>query len=444
MVELSIKYWPVDRLKPYEKNPRKNDGAVDRMVVALREFGFRVPILAKNDGEIVDGHLRLKAAIAIGMTEVPVLPTDGLTDEQVRALRLLLNRSATWASWDEERLAKEIALLVAENFDISLTGFDQHELDKLLKYGASGDPDAVPDPPQQPLVRPGELWLLGKHRLYCGDATKIEDVDLLFGDSLTLADMIWTDPPYNVDYEGQAGKIAGDKMTAAEFDYFLADAFGIMFAAIKTGGAIYVAHSEAGDGLAFRRAFQAARFRFASCLIWNKGQAVLGRGDYHWQHEPILYGWKPGAPHKWHGNRQPKTVLQAGLPGIAAQDDGSFTLLIDGRLYRLFGDNLRVEETPGTVINIPKPNKSELHPTTKPVDLVAHCVANSSATGDVVLDPFGGSGSTLIACERLCRRCFSLEIDPRFTQVQIERWQDFSGQRAVRDADGIFFDELKA
>ncbi|MDR0477677.1 MAG: DNA modification methylase [Desulfobulbaceae bacterium] len=440
---MKIESWATHRLVPYAFNLRKNDGAVDRMAAALREFGFRVPLLVRSSGEIIDGHLRLKAAIVLGMSEVPVLLADDLTPAQVRAFRLLVNRSATWASWDEELLAKEIAALLAANFDITLTGFDQHEIDKLLKAENGQDPDAIPNPPAQPLVRPGDIWLLGAHRLYCGDATRLSDRNCLLSGWIK-ADMVWTDPPYNVDYEGQAGKITGDKMTAAQFDDFLFSAMAGMFAALKPGGAIYIAHAESiGNGLAFRHAFHDAGFRFASCLIWNKGQAVFGRSDYHWQHEPILYGWKPGAAHKWHGNRQPKTILEAGLPGIAAQDDGSFTLLIDGKLYRLSGDNLQIEETPGTVINIPKPTKSELHPTTKPVDLVAHCISNSSASGDIVFDPFGGSGSTLIACERLGRRCFSLEIDPRFVQVQIERWQDFVGGKAVRESDGMLFDELK-
>jgi DNA modification methylase len=409
------------------------------MIATFREFGFRAPLLARSDGELIDGHLRLKAALAMGMIEVPVLLADDMTPEQVRAFRLAVNRSAAWATWEEELLAREIAALLDAKFDIALTGFDQHELDKLLKAAAAteSDPDAVPEVPETPLAREGELWLLGPHRLYCGDALSGLHVGCLLGGK--EAGMVWTDPPYNVDYEGQAGKIRNDKMPAAEFEKFLHAAFARMFEALQEGGPIYVAHSEAGGGMVFRRAFREAGFRFASCLIWNKGQAVMGRCDYHWQHEPILYGWKPGAAHKWYGNRKGKTVLEVGIQDAQQQEDGSYTLLLGGKLYRLRGE---LEEIPGTVVSVPKPLKSALHPTTKPVELVSVCVSNSSRSGGIVFDPFCGSGSTVIACERLGRACCALEIDPRYVQVGIMRWQNFTGRQAVRESDGMLFDEL--
>jgi DNA modification methylase len=251
--------------------------------------------------------------------------------------------------------------------------------------------------------------------------------------------MIWTDPPYNVNYEGKAGSIRNDKMSAVDFGNFLVQAHRCMFTALRHGGPIYVAHSETGDGMAFRNAFRLAGFRLASCLIWNKGQGTLGRGDYHWQHEPILYGWKPGAAHKWYGDRKAKTILDIGHESVQPQEDGSYTILLDGKLYRLRGE---LEEMPGTVSNIRKPGKSELHPTTKPVELVAACIANSSRSGGLVLDSFGGSGSTLIACEQLGRACCSMDIEPRYVQVEIVRWQNFTGKQAVRESDGLPFDEL--
>ena len=441
MSELRVEYWPVSRLVPYAGNPRKNDAVVPRMVEDLRMFGFRAPLLARSDGELIDGHLRLKAALAMGMAEVPVILADDFTPEQVRTYRLVVNRSATWAAWDNDLLVQEIRALMDAKFDIALTGFDQSELDKLLKASApEKDPDAVPDVPEAPLVQEGELWLLGPHRLLCGDALNAVHVGYLLGGR--EADMIWTDPPYNVGYEGKAGSIRNDKMPAVEFQEFLLRAHERMFAVLRPGGGIYVAHSETGNGLAFRLAFQKAGFRLASCLIWNKGQSTLGRGDYHWQHEPILYGWKPGAAHKWYGDRKARTILEAGLPGLEQQEDGSYTLLLDGRLYRLQGESLRIEELAGTVLAVRKPGKSELHPTTKPVDLVAACVANSSRAGGVALDPFSGSGSTMIACEQLGRACCSLEIDPRYVQVEIVRWQNFTGRQAVRESDGMLFDEL--
>lgn len=444
MTELRIEMWPIGRLVPYVGNPRKNDQAVDRMVAVIREFGFRIPLVVRSDGELVDGHLRLKAAIALGMAEVPVMPADDMTPEQVRAFRLMVNRSATWATWDEDLLLREIQDLMEYGYDLSLTGFDQYELDKLLMEVAATekDPNAVPDVPEEPVVREEELWLLGNHRLFCGDARNSVHVGHLLGGQ--PASMVWTDPPYNVDYEGKAGKIKNDKMSPTQFEELLLSSFRQMHAALQPGGAIYISHSEAGEGLAFRQAFKQAGFRFASCLIWNKGQAVLSRSDYHWQHEPILYGWKPGAAHKWHGTRKPKTIFETDFSSVTPQEDGSWTLLLDGKLYRLTGENICIEELPGSVINVPKPTKSDLHPTTKPVELIAPCIANSSRSGGIVYDAFGGSGSTMIACEQLGRCCCTMELDPRFAQVDIVRWQNFTGKQAVREADGKLFDELLA
>ena len=439
---IRIEYWPLERLMPYENNPRKNDHAVERMCAVIREFGFRIPLLARSDGELVDGHLRLKAAAVMGLAEVPVLLADDLSPEQVSAFRLLVNRSASWAFWDEELLAREIEALMLSGFDISFTGFEQSELDKLLKAVAAprSDPDAVPKIPEMPLVQRGELWLLGRHRLLCGDALDSIEVGHLLGGK--PASMVWTDPPYNVAYEGKAGSIVNDQMSSANFEDFLTVAFTRMGEALRPGGAIYVAHSEAGGGLSFRQSFARVGLRFAACLIWKKNQSVMGRGDYHWQHEPILYGWKPGAAHKWYGNRKQKTILDVSLPGLLQDDDGSWQIIIDGKLYRLTGQDIRLEEVGTSVIEVPKPVRSENHPTTKPVALIETMISNSSPTAGLVLDSFGGSGSTLIACERLGRNCCVMEIDPRYAQVIIVRWQEFTGGQAVRESDGRLFDEL--
>lgn len=440
---MHIEHWPIERLSPYLSNPRKNDHAVGRMVAVIREFGFRIPVLARSDtGELVDGHLRLKAAVEMGMTTIPVMPADDLTPDQVRAFRLMVNRSATWATWDDELLSKEIAALLEENYDITLTGFDQSELDRLIMDIAAKekDPDACPETPVVSALKEGELWLLGRHRLLFGDSCSATAVDRLMDGK--PAAMVWTDPPYNVDYEGKAGKIKNDKMSPSEFEAFLLSSMLQMHGVLVPGGAIYVCHSEAGGGLVFRQIFKRAGFRFSSCLIWNKGQAVLGRSDYHWQHEPILYGWKPGAAHKWYGNRKQKTVMEANLPAIVIQEDGSWTLLLDGKLYRLTGENVRIEEVSGTIHPIPKPTKNVDHPTTKPVELIESGVSNSSRSGGIVYEPFSGSGSTLIACERLGRCCYAMELDPRFVQVGIARWQNFTGRQAVREADGKLFDEI--
>ena len=385
-----IEQWPIERLVPYENNPRKNDAAVPRMVTVIREFGFRVPVLAKSTGDLVDGHLRLKAAMALGLDTVPVITVDDMSLEQVRAFRIMINRSATWADWDDEALLRELQALQLASYDLSLTGFDQRELDEMLMQldgGTDKDPDDIPEPPDEPQVRDGEVWLLGRHRLMCGDSTSRADMCRLMGED--FADMIWTDPPYNVDYSGKAGKIKNDKMSAADFDQFLLAVHRVMFETVRPGGGVYVAHSEAGDGMAFRRAFIQSGFKLAACLIWRKQSAVLGRGDYHFQHEPILYG-----------------------------------------------EALAIEELASSIISVPKPAKSDLHPTTKPVALIERMVANSSPAKGLVLDPFGGSGSTLMACELLGRSCRTMELDPRFAEVIIRRWQDYTDGQALREADG--------
>lgn len=445
MENLKIEYWPVERLRPVDRELRRNDAAVPRMAEALRTFGFRVPLLVRGDGEIVDGHLRLKAALALGLSQVPVIPADDLTPTQVRTFRILVNRSATWAEWDEDGLRVELAGLRDLGADLRLTGFEDRELDAfLLGLAPEGgvDPDAAPEVPVDPVSRPGDLWILGRHRLLCGDSTRTVDVArLLDGER---ADMVWTDPPYNVDYKGKAGKIRNDSMGEPAFEAFLDALFSRAWEALADGGAVYVAHSEAGGGLAFRRAFERTGFRLSACLIWRKHQMVLGRGDYHWQHEPILYGWKPTARHHWYGDRKQTTLLErfAGdtvLPageGVWQVATGDAVLLIRGR-------DVVVEEVSGTVLSVPKPARSELHPTMKPVALVERQVANSSPRGGLVLDPCGGSGTTLMACERLGRRCDTMELDPRFADVIVRRWQEYSGGTAALEG-GAAFDEIGA
>lgn len=442
MPELHIEKWPVERLRPYERNPRKNDHVVSKMVDALRQFGFRVPLLAKSDGELIDGHLRYKAALAMGMQQVPVIPADDMTDAQIRAFRILINRSATWADWDEDLLLQELRALKSLDVDLAITGFEDRELDELLMEMADTDkdPDAVPPVQSESVVRDGEIWQLGRHRLMCGDARSLADCRrLLDGKEL---DLIWTDPPYNVDYRGKAGKIKNDKMSGAEFEAFLLGSFKAMHDALRPGGAIYVAHSEAGDGMVFRRTFINAGFRLAACLIWRKQSAVLGRGDYHFQHEPILYGWRRGAAHLWYGNRKQRTLLELEEPGLREMEDGSWQFSLGDRLYRLQGEALSVEELPTSVLDAPKPAKSDLHPTMKPVALIERMVANSSPRGGLVGDFFGGSGSTLMACERLNRAARIMELDPCFADVIIRRWQDYTGNSALRESDGRPYAEI--
>lgn len=433
MENLKIEEWPVERLKPSTTQLRQNDAVVPRMVEALRAFGFRVPLLAKSDGEVIDGHLRLKAALALGMATVPVILADDLTPTQVRTFRLLVNRSATWADWAEDALRVELASLQALEEDLALTGFDARELDAFLLAAppqGNTDPDAVPDPPAEPESKPGDLWLLGRHRLLCGDSTSMADVSRLMDGE--AADMIWTDPPYNVAYEGKAGKIKNDSMGAEAFDRFLDGLFAQAWAALADGGAIYVAHSEAGGGLAFRQAFARAGFKLASCLIWRKHQMVLGRADYHWQHEPILYGWKPTGPHSWHADRKQTTMLEHFTgPTVLEVEPDCWQIATGDGVLRITGQAVTVEQLDTSILSVPKPAVSALHPTMKPVALVERMLANSSPRGGLVFDPCGGSGTTLMAAERMGRRCNTMELDPRFADVIVRRWEEYTGQTAI-------------
>ncbi|MDR2051121.1 MAG: DNA modification methylase [Deltaproteobacteria bacterium] len=448
MDKIALEYRPLDSLRPCGKALRRNDACVARMMEAIREYGFRVPILALRDGEIVDGELRWKAAGRLGLTEVPVLPADDLSPEQVRAFRLLVNRSATWATWDEQKLAQEIAALLDAEYDITLTGFDGRELDKLLKAAMplESDPDAVPETPLTPVSRAGDVWMLDRHRLLCGDATKAADYELLLEGR--RAAMIWTDPPYNVAYEGKAGGIQNDDMSDERFAVFLREVFTRLADILVPGCPIYVAHADAGTcGIAFRRAFLEAGFKLAACLIWRKNQAVLSRADYHWQHEPILYGWLSGAPHRWYGDRKQTTVRDAfaSVTAIQGADGRTEWRVLDGeRLLRISGENVLVEELPSSVIYAAKPRSSGEHPTMKPVELIERMLVNSSRREDIVLDAFGGSGSTLLACERTGRVCRIMELDPRFVDVIILRWQEATGKKALRAGSGKTFAELEA
>jgi DNA modification methylase len=405
-----IELWPTTRLLPYIRNPRKNDHAVEQMAGAIREFGFRIPIVARSSGEVVDGHLRLKAAYKLGLESVPVVLADELTDAQIKAFRILANRSAIWAEWDEELLGLELSELQESGFDLDLTGFTPEEWEALIAGDETSqegltDEDAVPEVPETPISKTGDVWLLGEHRLLCGDATRAEDYKALLGDE--LVDMAFTDPPYNVNYANSAkdklrGKnrpILNDNL-GEDFGAFLTAACRNILTVTK--GAVYLAMSSSElDTL--QAAFRAAGGKWSTFIIWAKNTFTLGRADYQRQYEPILYGWREGAEHFWCGARDQGDVWQ-----------------------------------------IKKPQKNDLHPTMKPVELVERAVRNSSKTRDIVLDPFGGSGSTLIACEKSGRRARLIELDPKYVDVIVRRWQDFTGQEAKRAGDGAGFGQTVA
>jgi DNA modification methylase len=396
--------WPLERLIDYARNPRKNDHAVDRVAAAIKEFGFRVPIVAKSDGLVVDGHLRLKAARKLGLAEVPVVLADDLTDAQVKAFRISVNRMAELAEWDSELLALELGELGELGFDLDLTGFDGDELAALtpevLTEGKT-DPDEVPEVPPTPLSVLGDVWICGRHRVMCGDSTSIDAVETLMAG--VKADCVWTDPPYGVAYVGKTADaltIENDNLNDDELTDFLRASLGAAFAACKDGAAWYVAAPPGPLFHCFGTALKDLDV-WRHTLAWVKSTFVLGRSDYHYQHEAIFYGWKPGAAHKWASDRKQSSTL-----------------------------------------NFDKPARNGVHPTMKPVELVEYCIGNSSDSGDVALDPFGGSGTTLIACEKTGRVARLMELDPRYCDVIVKRWQEFTGKQATRESDGKLFDEV--
>ena len=405
-----IEHWPIDKLLPYVRNARQHsDEQIAQIAASIAEFGFVNPILTGADGVLVAGHGRLAAARKLGLATVPVVVLDHLTPTQRRALVLADNRLAELATWDDALLRIELEALQDDGFDLDLTGFDADALAELLadeepQIEGRTEDDAIPEMPEEPVSRSGDVWRLGPHRLVCGDATTAEAYARLFPDG-ERADMVFTDPPYNVNYANSAkdklrGKhrpILNDALGEGFYD-FLYDALALIMA--HTRGAIYVAMSSSElDTL--QAAFRAAGGHWSTFIIWAKNTFTLGRSDYQRQYEPILYGWPEGATRHWCGDRDQGDVWQ-----------------------------------------IKKPAKNDLHPTMKPVELVERAIRNSSRPGDVVLDPFGGSGTTMIAAEKAGRVARLIELDPKYADVIVRRWQDWTGQQATREADGVAFDDL--
>lgn len=446
MSELSIEYRSIDALIPYARNSRTHsDSQVAQIAGSIKEFGFTNPILIDEDGGIIAGHGRVLGARKLELSEVPTITLIGLTDAQKRAYVIADNKLALNAGWDQEMLRLELADLDDLGFDMDLVGFEEDELAELFRDADSEegltDPDALPDDVAYVSME-GDVWTLGPHKVVCGDSTSLETFSLLLGDH--KVDACWTDPPYNVNYESSAGKIKNDNMSDDSFGEFLKDAFDSAFAVMKTGAPIYIAHADT-EGLNFRSAFRQAGFKISGCLIWSKDSLVLGRSDYQWQHEPILYGWKPGAAHRWYGGRKQTTVLKMGGGGLFAEnEDGSITVTVGDRSIVLSGENIKATAVDSTIIHCEKPKRSSDHPTMKPVELISKMLRNSTRDGDLVLDIFGGSGSTLIACETLGRQARLVELDPRFVDVIVQRWQEFTGKQAVLETTGQSFDEAAA
>lgn len=372
-------------LKPYENNPRKNDDAVKYVAESIKEFGFKVPIVIDKNNVIVAGHTRYKAAKKLKMSEVPCIIADDLTDEQIKAFRLADNKVAEKAEWDFDLLNAELDDII--DLDMELFGFED-----ALQDDAE---EAVEDEfevelPAEPKSKLGDIYQLGNNRLMCGDSTVLEDVEKLMGGE--QADMLLTDPPYNVNYEGKTKdklKIKNDQMGNDNFRQFLTDAFSNADMVMKPGAVFYIWHADS-EGYNFRGACFDAGWTVRQCLIWNKNSMVIGRQDYQWKHEPCLYGWKEGAGHLWASDRKQTTV-----------------------------------------INFDKPTRNDMHPTMKPIPLFDYQIKNNTKGGDVVLDLFGGSGTTIMACEQNGRRGYSMDYDPRYVDVIVDRWEKFTGAKAV-------------
>ena len=383
----------VGDLTPYARNARTHsDEQVAQIAASIKEFGWTNPILVDGEKGLIAGHGRLAAARKLGMEEVPVIELTHLSETQKKALILADNKLALNAGWDAELLNLELEELELEGVDLNLVGFGEEERDALrpevVNEGLT-DEDAVPETPEEPITKPGDIWILGKHRLMCGDSTSMDHLATLTAGA--LVDMWLTDPPYNVAYEGKtkdALKIKNDSMADDQFRQFLRDSYTAADSVMKPGAVFYIWHSDS-EGYNFRGAAHDSGWKVRQCLIWKKSTIVMGRQDYHWKHEPCLYGWKEGAGHLWAADRKQTTILE-----------------------------------------FDKPSRNGEHPTMKPVALFEYQMLNNTKGGDIVLDSFGGSGTTLIAAEKNGRIAYLMELDPKYCDVIVKRWEEFTGQKA--------------
>lgn len=396
---MQIEQIGIATLIPFAKNSRTHsDAQVAQIAASIREFGFTNPVLIDEANGIIAGHGRVMAARKLKLTEVPCIRLAHLSDAQKRAYVIADNKLALNAGWDEAMLKLELADLKALDFDLDLTGFNTDEIDALLaEKGTEGltDPDDTPEPPVEPVTRLGDVWVCGQHRVMCGSSLEMTAMERLCGDQ--RVDMLLTDPPYNVAYTGKtkdALTIQNDSMGDEAFRTFLRDAFVTADAMLKPGAVFYIWHADS-EGYNFRGACKDAGWQVRQCLIWQKNRMVMGRQDYHWQHEPCLYGWKDGAGHLWASDRKQTTLLK-----------------------------------------FDRPSRSEDHPTMKPVALFEYQLLNNTKGGDIVLDSFGGSGTTLIAAEKNGRIARVMELDPKYVDVIVKRWEDFTGQKAVLESTG--------
>ena len=393
---MNIQKIKIDKLIPATYNPRKDlkpgDAEYIKIKNSIENFGYVSPLIINKDMTVIGGHQRLKVLKELGFTELECIIVD-LDKTKEKALNIALNKIQ--GDWDEEKLEALLQELKLDDFDTNLTGFDFDEIDEILKDVTGSkednfDIDSAYEEIEEPITKQGDIWILGKHRLMCGDSTQKNDIMRLINNQ--DADMILTDPPYNVDYVGktaEALKIKNDNMSDNQFYEFLKKVFENMYSVTKEGASIYVFHADT-EGLNFRKAFKDAGYKLAECLIWKKDCFVMGRQDYQWQHEPILYGWKEGAAHYFINDRTQSTILE-----------------------------------------FDRQKQSTLHPTMKPIDLIAKLIKNSSKENDIILVLFGGSGSTIIAAEQLNRNCYTMELDPKYCDVIVKRWETLTNKEAI-------------
>lgn len=438
---MNIVYKQVQTLIPYAKNARTHGTEqVKQIAASIKEFGFTNPVLIDGENGIIAGHGRVMAAQLLGMDEVPCIELSYLTKPQKTAYIIADNKLALNAGWNDDMLRSCIEELKEMDYNISLTGFDKFEISELFSNTIPTDDefdvDVEIESIKTAITKQGDIWCLGRHLLKCGDSTNSEDVAKLMNGA--EADLVLTDPPYNVNYGDKAkmlgnydkghrntNKILNDNMEDGAFLTFLIDSFTRMYEHSKKGAAIYVFHADS-EGYNFRRAFGIAGYSMRQCLIWVKSSIVLGRQDYQWKHEPILYGWKPGAPHYFIDDRAQSTVWEE-------TKTIDINRLKKDELLALANDLLQSRNhMQTTILREDKPNCNDLHPTMKPIKLLARLINNSSSIDGVVLDLFGGSGSTLIACEQTNRICYMMELDEKYCDVCIKRWEKLTGERAVK------------
>lgn len=391
-MDRKLEWRNIGEIIPYARNSRTHsEEQVAQIAASIKEFGWTNPVLIDEENGIIAGHGRLAAARKLGHTEIPVIELTGLSEAQKRAYVIADNKLALNAGWDTEMLVNELRDLEGMDIDLALTGFSADELNDMLAVKEEGltDEDAAPPPPEDPITKPGDIWILGKHRLMCGDSTSIDHLERLCDGQ--AVDMWLTDPPYNVAYEGGTKEkltIKNDSMEDDQFRQFLRDAYTAADTVMKAGAVFYIWHADL-EGYNFRGAAKDAGWTVRQCLIWKKSSLVLGRQDYQWQHEPCLYGWKDGAGHLWAADRKQTTILE-----------------------------------------FDKPSRNGEHPTMKPVALFEYQMLNNTKGGDIVLDSFGGSGTTLIAAEKNGRIARLMELDPKYCDVIVKRWEDFTGKKA--------------